>query len=105
MNIEDLREYCLSLPYVTEDCPFEPDGIAFRVMGKIFAYLDVKNEDYFCMKCNPQYALQLREKYQAITGAWHWNKKYWNQVSYKSTLTDDFIKHLNDVPLKSERVL
>jgi Uncharacterized protein conserved in bacteria len=94
MNIEDLREYCLSLPYVTEDCPFEPDGIAFRVMGKIFAYLDVKNEDYFCMKCNPQYALQLREKYQAITGAWHWNKKYWNQVSYKSTLTDDFIKHL-----------
>lgn len=94
MNIEEIREYCLSLPHVTEDCPFEPDGLAFRLQGKIFAYLDLNNRDYFCMKCDPQYALQLREEHNEINGAWHWNKKYWNQVSYTGTLSDSVIKHL-----------
>ncbi len=94
MNIEEIREYCLSLPVATEDMPFEPDGVAFRVMGKIFAYVDLNNNDYFCLKCDPQYALTLREHHSEITGAFHWNKKYWNQVSYRGTLHTDFIKHL-----------
>ena len=95
MNIEDIREYCLSLPLSTEDMPFEPDGVAFRVLGKIFAYIDLNNDDYFCLKCNAQYALELREKHHnEIAGAFHWNKKYWNQVSYRGALSDSFIKHL-----------
>lgn len=94
MNIEEIREFCLSLPLSTEDMPFEPDGVAFRVLGKIFAYIDLNNNDYFCLKCNAQYAQELRERHNEITGAFHWNKKYWNQVSYRGMLSDSFIKHL-----------
>lgn len=95
MNIEEIREYSLSLPSTSEDCPFEPDGLALRVLDKIFAYVDLNRSDFICLKCNPQYAIQLREEHPEITGAYHWNKKYWNQVAYRhGTLPDDFIKYL-----------
>ena len=46
------------------------------------------------MKCNADYALELREVHPEIEGAWHWNKKYWNQVNLYGTLEDDFIQAL-----------
>lgn len=56
MNIESVREYCLSLPLVTEDFPFDETTLAFRIMGKIFACLDLERPEWVTMKCNADYA-------------------------------------------------
>ncbi len=94
MNVESLREYCLSLPLATEDFPFDETTLVFRVAGKIFAMLDLERPDVVSLKCNPDYALQLREEHPEISGAWHMNKKYWNQVNLSGHLEDELVQGL-----------
>ena len=94
MNIESVREYCLSLPLVAEAFPFDEQTLVFRILGKIFACVDLERPEWVTMKCNADYALELREVHPEIEGAWHWNKKYWNQVNLYGTLEDDFIQTL-----------
>lgn len=94
MNIEDLREYCLSLPLASEYFPFDESVLAFRVMDKIFAMIDLADTEWFVLKCDPELALELREEHPEINGAWHMNKKYWNQVSIFGSLSDSLIKSL-----------
>ena len=94
MKVESLREYCLSLPLATEDFPFDETTLVFRVVGKIFAMLDLERPDVVSLKCNPDYALQLREEHPEISGAWHMNKKYWNQVNLSGHLEDEFVQGL-----------
>ena len=94
MNIEDIRNYCLAKPLATEDSAFGPDGILFRVYNKIFAYIDLDRPDLVVTKCDPDYALELRESHPEITGAWHMNKKHWNQINLYGLLADDFIQSL-----------
>ena len=94
MNIESVREYCLSLPLVAEAFPFDERTLVFRILGKIFACVDLERPEWVTMKCNADYALELREVHPEIEGAWHWNKKYWNQVNLYGTLEDDFIQAL-----------
>lgn len=94
MNIEEVRDYCLSLPQVTEDFPFDETTLVFRIEGKIFAMVDLENTEWFVLKCEPEYALDLREKYPEISGAWHMNKKYWNQLNLFGKLSDKLIQDL-----------
>lgn len=94
MNIETVREYCLSLPFATEDMAFGEDYLLLRVFGKIFACIGLVRPDYFTVKCDPDFALELRDKYSDIEPAWHWNKKYWNQVRLSGILSDELIKAL-----------
>lgn len=94
MNIEEIRDYCLSLPMVTEDMPFGDDYLVLRVCGKIFACVGFERPDYFVLKCNPEYALDLRDRYAEIEPAWHWNKRHWNQLNLRGNLTDDMVKSL-----------
>lgn len=94
MNIEEVRDYCLSLPQVTEDFPFDETTLVFRIAGKIFAMVDLENTEWFVLKCEPEYALDLREKHPEISGAWHMNKKYWNQLNLFGTLSDKLIQDL-----------
>ena len=94
MNIESIREYCLSLPLATEDFPFDERNLVFRVLGKIFACADLERPEWITLKCNPDYALELREAHEEIEGAWHWNKKYWNQVNLYGMLEDEMIRGL-----------
>lgn len=94
MNIESIREYCLSLPLVTEDFPFDETTLVFRVLGKIFACLDLERPDWVTMKCHPDYVLELRESHPEIEPAWHWNKKHWNQVNLTGLLEDEMIQGL-----------
>lgn len=94
MNIEEIRDYCLSLPMVTEDMPFGEEYLVLRVCGKIFACIGFERPDYFVLKCNPEYALDLRDRYAEIEPAWHWNKRYWNQLNLRGCLTDDMVKSL-----------
>lgn len=96
MNIEIVRNYCLSKPLATEDSAFGPDGILFREYNKIFAYLDLQRPDLVVLKCAPDYAIELRDKYNGIRGAWHWNKKYWNEVYFETDVPDQLIFELID---------
>lgn len=91
MNVEQLREYCLSLPMATEDMAFGEDYLLFRVCDRIFACLGLERIDYFVVKCNPDYALDLRDRFAEIAPAWHWNKRYWNQISLNGGLSDEMI--------------
>lgn len=94
MDVESVRDYCLSLPLATEDFPFDEQTLAFRVCGKIFAMIDLEWVDWFVLKCEPAYAMELRERYSEITPAWHMNKKHWNQVSLFGGLSDELVRHL-----------
>lgn len=99
MDIEQVREYTLSLLGVTEDQPFGDDIITFRIEGKIFLCLwlgggkhDLKNsEPRFALKLTPERNEELREQYTAVTPAWHWNKKHWSDVYYE-LLDDELIQ-------------
>ena len=94
MNIESIRDYCLSLPQVTEDFPFDESTLTFRIGGKIFAMMDLECTEWFVLKCDPDYALELRDRHPEISGAWHMNKRYWNQLNIFGTLSDTLVRHL-----------
>ena len=94
MNIEDVREFCLGLPMVSEDMAFGDEYLLMRVCGKIFACIGLVRADYFVVKCDADYALDLRDRYEEIEPAWHWNKRYWNQIKLSGTLNDDILKSL-----------
>ena len=91
MNIEQVREYTLSLPGVTEDQPFGDDNITFRLEGKIFMCLSLGTDEHDMKDSEPRLALklaperneELRAQFSAVTPAWHWNKKHWNDVYYE----------------------
>ena len=60
MNVESVRDYCLSLPAASEYFPFDETTLAFRVVDKIFAMIDLEDTQWFVLKCDPDYALELR---------------------------------------------
>ena len=90
MNVETIREYCLSKKGVTESF------LTIRVMGKMFLCISFNTPDRITMKCDPDYAIELRDHYNGVEGAWHFNKKYWNQVFLDRDLDDKLIKQLID---------
>lgn len=94
MNIEEIREYCLSLPLATEDMCFGDDYLLFKVLGKIYACIGLTRPDYFVLKCDVGYATELRDRHTEIEPAWHWNKRYWNQLSLRGNLSPEFIRSL-----------
>ena len=96
MNIEAAREYCLTKKAATEGLPFGDDFLVLKVMGKMFAAIDLENANRIYLKCDPEYAIDLRERYNAVERAWHFNKKYWNQVFFDRDADDALICHLID---------
>ena len=80
MNIEEFREYCLSFKGTSEDFPFDDKVLVFKVMGKMFALTDVETYDSINLKCDPERAIELRERYTCITAGYHMNKKHWNSI-------------------------
>ncbi len=80
MNIEDFRDFCLSLPGTTEELPFGPDTLVFKVGGKIFALTNLQTFASFNVKCDPAQAVDLRERYDYVLPGFHQNKKHWNTV-------------------------
>jgi predicted DNA-binding protein (MmcQ/YjbR family) len=81
MDLAQFRDYCLSKPSATEGTPFGPDVLVFKVGGKMFA-LAALNEvpPTVNLKCNPDLALDLRDRYEQIRPGYHMNKKHWNSV-------------------------
>lgn len=80
MNIEDYRDYCLAKPGATEETPFGPDTLVFKVGGKLFALLGIERFESVNLKCDPEQAAQLREQYDYVLPGYHMNKKHWNTV-------------------------
>ena len=96
MNIEHLRKYCLEKKGVTEDFPFDEHTLCFRVMGKIFAITSFSLPFSVNLKCDPEKAVELRERYEEIQPGYHMNKKHWNTVTFDGNLPDKLLKELTD---------
>lgn len=95
MNIEELREHCLSLNGTTECFPFDDVTLVLKVQGKMFALIPLDNpETQITLKCDPEKALALREEYSAIVPAWHFNKKHWNTVKIDPSISKNKLSEL-----------
>ena len=88
MNIELLREYCISKPDAEECTPFGPDTLVYKIKGKIFALTNLDGELSVNLKCDPSLATELRERYPAVTPGYHMNKKHWNTVKADGSVPD-----------------
>jgi predicted DNA-binding protein (MmcQ/YjbR family) len=78
MNIEEIRDYCLAKPGVTEGFPFDEVTLVFKVMNKMFALTGLEGTPpYVNLKCDPERAIELRSQYEAIQPGWHMNKVIW----------------------------
>ncbi|PWJ58897.1 putative DNA-binding protein (MmcQ/YjbR family) [Dyadobacter jejuensis] len=106
MNQELLRDYCLSFPGVTEELPFGPDILVFKVMGKMFLLTGLDEIDVsYNIKCDPELAVDLRAQYPAVQPGYHMNKKHWNTVHIDGSIPTDiqlrWVKDSYDLVVKS----
>ncbi len=97
MNIETLRDYCLSKPGAEETLPFGPDTLVFKVNGKAFLLVGLDAEDLrFNVKCDPDKALELREEYPCVLPGFHMNKKHWNTIVVDGSVSNALLKEWID---------
>jgi len=96
MNIEEYREYCLSKGAVTEATPFDEKTLVFKVNGKMFALTNMESFAYVNLKCNPEYAIELREEHEGVKPGFHMNKQHWNSVSTDDSIPEELFKELID---------
>ncbi len=105
MNIEELREYCISKKGVTESFPFDEVTLVFKVSGKMFALTDLVDALSVNLKCDPEKAIALREEYPSVLPGYHMNKQHWNTVLIDGSISDNLIKewidHSYDLVVKS----
>ncbi|MEO9021894.1 MAG: MmcQ/YjbR family DNA-binding protein, partial [Ginsengibacter sp.] len=81
MNVEEIRDYTLSLDGVQEAMPFGPDNLVFKIDGKMFLLLSLdSNPVQFNVKCDPEKAIQLREEFGSVLPGYHMSKKHWNTI-------------------------
>lgn len=101
MDIEAFRAYCLAKPEVTESLPFDNQTLVFKVMNKMFALTNVDTFGSINLKCDPEEAVLLRERYDAVLPGYHMNKKHWNTVlmdgSVSDTLVTGWVDHSYDL--------
>ncbi|WNH08218.1 MmcQ/YjbR family DNA-binding protein [Thalassobellus suaedae] len=101
MNIEQLRNYCLSKKGVTEDFPFDQDTLVFKVLGKMFVLASLKKweqgEASINLKADPEYSEELRVNYNSIRPGFHMSKKHWNTLYlHEGELHPQLVKELID---------
>ncbi|WP_143306931.1 MmcQ/YjbR family DNA-binding protein [Chitinophaga vietnamensis] len=105
MHIEQFQEYCLSLPGVTEEFPFGDNILVYKVMGKVFALTNLDEFEWINLKCDPDLAVELRERYDGVTPGYHMNKKHWNSVETHSNIPNklivEWIRHSYDLVVAS----
>ena len=106
MDLAQFREYCLSKPRATEDTPFGPDVLVFKVGGKMFALAALDDVPATVnLKCDPDLALDLRDRYDEVGPGYHMNKKHWNTVEIQGAIPyvelRKMIDHSYDLVAKS----
>ena len=93
MDLDDIREYCLSKPASEETLPFGPDVLVFKVAGKMFLLLPLDTEELqFNAKCDPEEAEELRERYPSVQPGYHMNKKHWNTITVDGSVSSALLK-------------
>ncbi|MDN3550665.1 MmcQ/YjbR family DNA-binding protein [Mucilaginibacter aquaedulcis] len=104
MNIEELRDYCLQKPGAAESFPFGEETLVFKVGGKIFLLTSLDRGNSFNAKCDPELAVDLRERHPEVQPGYHMNKKMWNTIAMDGSLTRkqlcDMIDHSYDLVVK-----
>lgn len=96
MNIESYRTYCLGKKGVTEEFPFDETTLVLKVMGKVFALTNINGFSSINLKCDPETAVELREKYAAVQPGYHMNKKHWNTVLIDGSIPDKLLRQWID---------
>jgi predicted DNA-binding protein (MmcQ/YjbR family) len=96
MFLDDLRNHCIQKPGVSEGFPFDQKTLVFKVCGKMFALMDVEIFDSVNLKCDPEWARELRERFQAVRPGFHMNKTHWNTVFLFEDVNDKFLLELVD---------
>ena len=97
MNIEEIRDYCLAKPGVTEGFPFDEVTLVFKVMNKMYALVGLEKVPLFInLKCDPERAIELRAQYESIQPGYHMNKAQWNSVYFTGGLPRDLVLELID---------
>jgi predicted DNA-binding protein (MmcQ/YjbR family) len=93
MNIEQICEYCLSKKGVTENFPFDEVTLVLKVMGKMFALVSLEEIPLrLNLKCEPEQAVELRERYESVLPGYHMNKKHWNTIIVDGSIRPNEIK-------------
>jgi len=107
MDLDGLISYNAQKAGVEETFPFDEDTLVFKVMGKMFALSSITDQPFRVnLKCDPEWAMELREEHQEITPGWHMNKKHWNTVvigegTLDQSLILKMIDHSYDLVVKS----
>lgn len=104
MNIEQLREYCLSKIYTREGLPFDEHTLVIYVADKMFALIPLDEDELkINLKCDPERAVQLREEYSAVLEGYHMSKRHWNTIlvnEMNSKLIYELIDHSYGLVIK-----
>ncbi|WP_375239897.1 MmcQ/YjbR family DNA-binding protein [Aurantibacter sp.] len=109
MNLQQLQEFCESKPQTEATFPFDADTLVYKVAGKMFALIPLEKWEsgnpFINLKCDPDYAIELRETYRSITAGFHMSKKHWNSISLKDNdispkLLAELINHSFDLVVK-----
>jgi predicted DNA-binding protein (MmcQ/YjbR family) len=96
-RLDHVREYCLDKPHVTEEFPFGPEVMVFKLAGRIYALISWEKDPlWLSLKCDPDRALLLRGDHESIIPGYHLNKKLWNTLILDDTLDDDLVHDLVD---------
>lgn len=91
MNVESVREYCIKFKGCTESFPFDETTLVMKVGGKMFALINLNEGASINLKCDPEEAIALREKYDSVMPGYHMNKNHWNTILLDGTIMDELI--------------
>ena len=97
MDVEQLRDYCVTKPGAEECFPFGPDNLVYKVNGKMFLLVSIDEQPVrFNVKCDPEKAIELREQYASVIPGYHMNKKLWNTIIIDGSLSSASLKEFID---------
>lgn len=97
INLDTLKKYCAQKPGTSETYPFGEDTLVFKVLGKMYALTNVDSDQLSInLKCDPDWAMILRQHYAAVKPGYHMNKKHWNTVEIDSSIPDDEVFEMID---------
>ena len=91
MNTEEIRSYCLKKREVTESLPFNDTALVFKVNDKMFALLDLESDLRISLKCDPDTAINLRERHNSVIPGYHMNKRLWNTIYIDGSIDEKLI--------------
>ena len=97
ITLQEFRDHCLAKPYALETFPFDEDTLVVKVFGKMFALTNIRSAELSInLKCDPDWAMILREHYEAVSPGYHMNKVHWNKVIVDGSIPNDEVWEMID---------